>query len=292
MTKPFDATLNRMIQVRPDDWAVHFALLTGIPPGPSVPIDTDLATTLQADKIFRVDGPDPSLLHFEFQASSRLGIPPELMRYNVHAGHRNGLPVQTVLILLRPSAQASDISGVFRRFGVNGKLIHEFHYHVERVWQRPASFWLNAGISLAPLSLLTDEAAADFETAVRNFRNSLRNHDADEQTFRELWSSSYVLCGLRHDHGRVTETYRRLSMLLEDSTTYQAILEKGHSEGRSEGLFLGERKSLLLFGKTRFGEPSPAVLQQINAIQDVDRLDRLVVQAAKVSNWDDLLRTE
>ncbi len=54
MAKPFDATLNALIAVRPDDWAAYFARLAGIPPGPSESLDTDLATTLQADRIFRI----------------------------------------------------------------------------------------------------------------------------------------------------------------------------------------------------------------------------------------------
>ena len=54
LAKPFDATLNALIDLRPSDWADGFARLVGIPPGPSVSLDTDLATTLQADKLFRI----------------------------------------------------------------------------------------------------------------------------------------------------------------------------------------------------------------------------------------------
>jgi len=81
MNKPFDATLNSMIDMRPGAWAAHFARLAGIPPGPSTPVDTDLATTLQADKVFRIDGPVPAMLHLELEANPRLGVPRELMRY-------------------------------------------------------------------------------------------------------------------------------------------------------------------------------------------------------------------
>jgi hypothetical protein len=83
MAKPFDATLNLLIDIRPEDWADCFARLAGIPPGPSVVVDTDLAVSLQADKVFRIDGSKPSLLHLELEANPRLGIPRELMRYNI-----------------------------------------------------------------------------------------------------------------------------------------------------------------------------------------------------------------
>lgn len=78
MAKPFDATLNALIDVAPEDWANGFARIAGIPPGPSTVLDTDLATSVQADKIFRIDGPNPTILHLELEANPRLGIPREL----------------------------------------------------------------------------------------------------------------------------------------------------------------------------------------------------------------------
>ena len=127
MAKPFDATLNALIDLRPGDWASGFARLVGIPPGPSTVLDTDLATTLQADKLFRIDGAMPSLLHLELEANPRTGIPRELMRYNTLIDHQHDLPVKTVLILLRSKAKASDETGCYRRCGANGELIAEFH---------------------------------------------------------------------------------------------------------------------------------------------------------------------
>lgn len=73
MAKPFDATLNAMID--PDDWAAAFARIAGIPPGPSSILDTDLATSVRADKIFRINGPLPAAFHLELEANPRLGIP-------------------------------------------------------------------------------------------------------------------------------------------------------------------------------------------------------------------------
>ncbi|WP_020472551.1 RpnC/YadD family protein, partial [Zavarzinella formosa] len=285
MAKQFDATLNSMIDVRSGDWAACFARLTGIPPGPSVSLDTDLATTLQADKLFRIDGERPSLLHLELQSNSRLGIPAELMRYNVLAGHQQNLPVETVLVLLRPRAIASDMTGVFRRVGVNGNLILEFRYHVERVWERSSQFWLDAGVGLAPLSLLTDEADADLETALVRFNASLQSRGIDEATTKSLLGSSYVLCGLRYERDRIANAYRRLSMLLEDSTTYQEILNKGISQGISQG----ERHTLLKLGTKRFGPPSQAIMDTLQGIADPAILDRLIDRVLDAAGWDDLL---
>lgn len=56
MAKPFDATLNAMIDLNPAEWAKAFAR-PRIDPGDSIDVlDTDLATILQADKLFRIGG--------------------------------------------------------------------------------------------------------------------------------------------------------------------------------------------------------------------------------------------
>ncbi|WP_020471228.1 RpnC/YadD family protein [Zavarzinella formosa] len=288
MSKPFDATLNGMIDTGPDQWANRFARIAGIPPGPSVPVDTDLATTLQADKVFRFNGPSPNLLHLELEANPRTGIPSELLRYNTIIAHQNDLPVETVLILLRRKAVASDMTGLYQRIGVNGNIITAFRYHVERVWERPANFWLDAGPALAPLSLLTDEADANLETALGRFQESLRDQRINETLTKALIGSSFVLCGLRYNQDRIADTYRRMVMLMEDSTTYQWILEKGVNQGIS----LGQKNMLLRLGAKRFGQPSPSIASTLNAITDSVRFERLGERILDVNTWEELLAEE
>ena len=133
MAKPFDATLNALIDLRPSDWADGFARLVGIPPGPSVSLDTDLATTLQADKLFRIDGARPSLLHLELEANPRTGIPRELMRYNTLIDHQHDLPVETVLILLRPESPSERPNGRVPATGREWKCDRGVSYRIERV---------------------------------------------------------------------------------------------------------------------------------------------------------------
>jgi len=192
MAKPFDATLNSLIDLQPEAWVNCFAQLVGIPTGPSIVLDTDLATTLQADKVFRIDGDRPSVLHLELEANPRTGIPRELMRYNTLIDHQHELPVETVLVLLRPKALASDQTGTYRRSGATGRTIVEFHYHVERVWERPIDYWLNFGVGLAPLSMLTDEAEKDLEGALTRVYSILREHETDERVTKSLLGSAYV----------------------------------------------------------------------------------------------------
>lgn len=288
MAKPFDATLNDLIGARPGDWAAHFARLAGIPPGAAESLDTDLATSIQADRVFRVSGARPALLHLELEANARLGIPRELMRYNTLIDHQYELPVETVLILMRPKARASDQTGVYVRHGAAGNVIAEFRYHVERVWERSLDHWLAAGIGLAPLALLTDEAGADLEGALDRFKGLLTAPNTDPAVARSVLGSSYVLCGLRYDQARVAAMYRRLSMTMEDSTTYQAILAQGVARGQLQTL----RGVLLRQGTRRFGTPDPAVVAAVEGITDVGRLEALAERVLDATGWDDLLRAE
>jgi hypothetical protein len=301
MTKPFDATLNLLIDLRADDWAAFLAARVGIPPGPATAVDTD-----QADKVFRIDGPEPMLVHLEMESSSALGIPAELMRYNVLLGHHAGLPVHSVLMLLRPRANASDQTGVYRVTGAGGRLIHEFHYTVIRVWDEPVDRFLAGGLGLTPLALLTNEAGADLPTAFARIERELRTPGVPGKVTEELLSATFVLGGLRYNAQQLTDLYRRLNMTLEDSTTYQWIVQKGLQEGRQKGLQEGRQEGrqegmqqgrsteaqhlLLRQGNKKFG-PDPTAESRLRAVADIDRLERMADRMLDAASWDDLLGT-
>ena len=174
MAKVFDATLNTLIDENVGDWANFLASRAGVPPGPATVLDTDLSARLQADRLFRIDGPVPALLHLELESTGRLGIPDELLRYNVAARAVAGLPVHSVLVLLRPKATATDLTGRLEVTGADGPAYLTFRYAVVRVWQESIDAQLGAGPGLAPLALLTNEAAADLPAAFVRFRDRLR----------------------------------------------------------------------------------------------------------------------
>lgn len=138
------------------------------------PLDTDLSTTLQADRLFRVEGATPAVLHLELESTGRLGIPGELLRYNVAAWGATGLPVHSVLVLLRPKATATDLTGRFEVDGADGRPYLGFGYTVVRVWQESVADLLSAGVGIAPLALLTNEADANLDAAFDRFARRLK----------------------------------------------------------------------------------------------------------------------
>ena len=147
-SKPFDATSKTLLEADPAAW---LALIGCATTAPVRLIDADLATvTTEADKVCRVDGPDPWLAHFEFQASHDLTLPRRLLRYNVLLDARHDLPVHSAVILLRPKADGPELTGLLeRRPPVAGGSIR-FSYQVVRVWECPVDSLLNGGAWHAP----------------------------------------------------------------------------------------------------------------------------------------------
>ncbi|MBX6312155.1 MAG: hypothetical protein IRY99_04435 [Isosphaeraceae bacterium] len=72
---------------------------------------------------------------------------------------------------------------------------------------------------------------------------------------------------------------------MEDSVTYQAILEKGQFVGRLQEA----RSTLIRQGTQKFQAPSEAIQQRIEAIDDLERLEQLLDRVLDAMAWDDLL---
>src|SRR5262249_47987107 len=108
----------------------------------------------------------------------------------------------------------------------------------------------------------------------------------------EMWTATFVLLGLRYSQELATQLLRGITAM-EESTTYQMIIEigkaKGREEGREEGSLEEARQILLVGGRKRFGAPDTAVAAAINAIRDRQRLEQFVERALDVASWQELL---
>jgi hypothetical protein len=72
-------------------------------------------------------------------------------------------------------------------------------------------------------------------------------------------------------------------MTLEDSDTYQLILERGIAKGH-QGM-------VLRLGAKRFGVAPSAVEAAVRGVTDRDRLERMADRIFDATGWDDLLTT-
>jgi hypothetical protein len=306
MSKPFDATLNSLIDDHIVEWASFLAARAGMPMGPVQSLDTDLSTTLQPDRLFRIDGPQPFVLHLELESSGRLGIPAELLRYNTTAHTLTGLPVWSVVMLLRPKATATDLSGT-HSIHLGKRPYLQFEYGVIRLPQEPMEAFLAAGPGLAPLALLTNEAAANLPAAFQRFEQRLRSDQVSGKMRQAVLGATYVLCGLRYSLEQLEEFYMSLDEILKESTTYQSILAKGEArglaKGEAQGLAQGESRGLaqgrldesrsliLLLGAKRFGEAPDHIRGELQSMTDPERAARIASRLLDAKDWHELLGT-
>jgi predicted transposase YdaD len=292
MAKPFDATLKELIETYPGDWLAPLNLTAS---GPITVIDADLSTiTTEADKIIRVDDPEPWLLHIDLQASWDGTLARRALKYNVLAHGRHELPVHTALILLRPEADAAHLTGTYRYQPPHGGCEVVFHYQVVRLWQEPVERFLAGGpgvLPLAPLCAVTREALLG---VIRQMEARV-DAEAPPEARATLWTSTYILLGLRLPPADVADLLRGVRDMKE-SSTYQAILDEGRSEGielgRSEGSLTEARRLLLLQGTARFGAPNEATRAAIEGMNSVELLEPLSIRLLDVSSWDALLAPE
>jgi predicted transposase YdaD len=157
LEKKFDVTLKSLLEDSPEDWPI----LAGVHEPRVEVIDADVATlTGAADKVLRLHGPPPSLMHFEFQAGPDASLPRRMNVYNAALEDRHDLPVGSVAVLLRPEANLRVLNGVYQRqLPQASEPYRVFRYQVIRVWELPVAPLLRGGLgrlALAPVSAVSE----------------------------------------------------------------------------------------------------------------------------------------
>jgi len=273
MAKPFDATLKELLERYPSDWLAQLGMTAA---GTVELIDADLSTiTTQSDKLIRVNDPDPWLLHIELQAGRDPRVDRRALKYNVLAFDRHDLPVESVVVLLRPEADAPNLTGRLAYRPARGKGSLEFQYQLLRLWQRPVETVLAGGVGtlpLAPLCAVSQEAVPE---VIDQMRERFQR-DASPPEAAILWTSTYILMGLRFPPRVVAQMLRGVRDM-EESATYQAILAEG------------EKRLLLLMGTKRFGPPDAPTRAAIDELDSPKRLEQLSERLLEVASWEELL---
>jgi hypothetical protein len=148
---------------------------------------------------------------------------------------------------------------------------------------------------------------ADLADAEQLFTEVFRNIDPLHETGRVRWQDLLgLLLGWAHNRRSKAERPRwhDLAIDLQASADRKreinkmgmTIAQEIRQEGREEGLQLGAiahaRSTLVRLGRKWLGQPNEATQAAINAVSDLDRLDRMTERLDDVKSWDELLRTE
>jgi hypothetical protein len=151
MAMTFDATLKDMGRDSPQGFLAAF---DRPPAGPVKLLNVDLSTvTTAADLILGIGEPLEEILQLDFQSSAAWKHA-DLMVYHALLFAHHHVPVHTVLILLRPEAAHSNMSGAIRYAPRPERGSMNFGYEVVRLWERPAEELLAADLGVVPLAML------------------------------------------------------------------------------------------------------------------------------------------
>jgi len=282
----FDVSTKELVWDDPAAWLEGFGIG---PRGPVEVIDSDITTlSAAADKVIRVGGPEPYLVNIELQSSHETTLARTLWYRQVALDYRHDLPVLTVLVLLRKEANSPSLTGRYDRHMPDGWQTNRYDYRVVRLWQEKVESFLNAGVGLVPLAPLTDVPEADLPRIVG--RMAERINAEPRPRAAKLWTATYLLMGLRYSD-ELTDSLLEGVQTMQESTTYQKILREGRAEGQKMGRITEAQRLLLLLGEIRFGVPEARPRSAIEAIQDIERLERMSkrILDADIRDWDGLL---
>jgi predicted transposase YdaD len=227
--------------------------------------------------------------HYEVAESNiREGVGVSVFRYNALLHHRLRVPVYSIVLLLHPRARHPNLNGVVQYGGPAERGGTDFRYKVVNLWERPAEELLLWPPSLLPLATLGElPAGVQQQDALAGIVRQIlaRLHgEVDQIRLRRLATAAYVLTGMKVEPDIAKSMFLGVQGM-QDSSTYQAILD----EGREEGYIKQGQKTLLLLGRIRFGEPDEATRQRVAAIKSLDQLDRLSERLLHVGSWKELL---
>jgi hypothetical protein len=284
MSLPFDATLKDLGREHPQ------AVLTAFDRLPTVPLrllNIDLSTvTTAGDLIIGLGDPLEEIIHFDFQASASATKHREVLVLNSLLHEQYKVPVHSIVVLLRPQAAHSNLSGTVSYTARPNRGSMNFSYEVIPLWERPALALLMGELPVAPLAVLGQlpegvELREGLTLVAQRLIERLER-EATRDLARKLLTAAWVLTGLRVRRDVAVEIFRGVRAMRE-SDTYMAIID----EGREEGM----KSLLLLLGEERFGPSDESIRARLESITDLEQLRRLGVRLLRVSNWQALLET-
>jgi hypothetical protein len=138
-------------------------------------------------------------------------------------------------------------------------------------------------LPLAPLCQVPPGAALEegLPGVIRQIDERL-TREASPEDAAKLWTAAFVLTGTRLSQEVAIQLFQGVRAMHE-STTYQYILDEGRTDEA--------RKILLRQGRKRFGPATAQVEAAIQALTDLDRLERLSERLLDVTSWQELLDT-
>src|SRR5262249_36412580 len=125
------------------------------PTGPTRQINVDLSTvTTAADVVFGLGDPLTEIIHVDYQAGADSNKGADVLVYNGLLYRQYRVPVHSIVVLLRPQAAHSEVTGSIAYAARPGRGNMNFGYEIVRLWERSAEALLNGPLGSAVLAML------------------------------------------------------------------------------------------------------------------------------------------
>jgi hypothetical protein len=290
--KPYDTALKDLVESHPADWVAFVGTPTT---APVHVIDADLATvTAAADKVIRVEEREPWILHLELQSSPTTDLAGRVQWYNTLLRYRHHAPLRSVIVLLRPSANSPRLTGVYQNQFPGEAPYLEFRYHLVKLWQVPPDDLIAAGLGTVPLAPLGQVDEGGLLEVFQKMK--LRLNPLPKEQRDMLVAIAAVLGGLSRAAQELFQGIQGVfpmdyASILKDSSVYQHFVAKGLAQGIAEGKAQEAVAILFRLGQKKFGAPDDATRVALQAIKDLERLERMTEQILEVGSWAGLLAT-
>src|SRR5262245_27770868 len=152
MGMTFDATLKDMGRESPRGFLTTF---DQAPTLPTQLLNVDLSTvTTAADLLIGLGDPLVEVIHLDFQSSAAAWKHADILSYNALAFTQYHVPVHSIVVLLRPQAAHSNMSGRIRYAPRPGRGSMDFSYEIVPLWERPVAQLLTGDLGVVPLAML------------------------------------------------------------------------------------------------------------------------------------------
>jgi len=277
--RPFDATVKSVIDLDP----VALARLAGWNASRLTVLNSDLATKLAADRLFRLEDQN-RILDFEAQAQPDPSLPKRLLAYTAVGELKYDLPVAGIALLLCKEADCPAMSGLYQTDTVR------FAFQVIRLWELSPDVFFTPKPTLLPLAPLSGVSEAELPSLIQRMTRAI-SAAFEPSIQRRLWANAHVLMGLRFKTDLTDTLLDGVFQMLDlsTSTTYQQILARGTAKGIAIGEIKEARRLLVLVGSKRFGEPDARTRRAIGRIDAPQRLEALATRIFEVESWRELL---
>jgi hypothetical protein len=242
------------------------------------------------DMVLRASAKEPWLAVVELVTRRDADVVARLEVTSIHVAIRLNLPIAPVVVLVRPEADDSGITGRKVVRGPGGEAITEFSYEVARIWQEPPAH-PPGGRQTSTLERLQDSGLPDL---IRTLQGRVAASRSGQESEPVTWLVFALPDAARVDQ-KVLDEVTELERMAPCVYLMVDKRDDGRIVSREEGCAV-MRWKLFQQGIRRFGLPDERIASIIGCITSPRRLtalDHMIARIASndrpITTWDQLL---